>query len=68
MHPTIVNGQIRNCKEFKGTIEVGDNVTFGGGVIIARGRKGVTKIGDNCLIGNLSNIGHNSQIGNNWRS
>ena len=63
--PLIVNGQIRDCKEFNGTIEVGDNVTFGGYVIIAKGREGQTKIGNNVSIGNFANIGHNVTIGDN---
>ena len=63
--PLIVNGQIRGCKEFNGTIELGDNVTFGGHVIIARGKEGQTTIGNNVSIGNFANIGHNVTIGHN---
>ncbi len=58
------NGGIRGCQVFNGSIEIGDNVIIDSNVVIAKGKEGVTKIGNNVWIGNLANIGHNVTIGN----
>lgn len=59
------DGAIRGCEEWFGTVRIGEGVTIGACVVIARGSGGETVIGDNCYIMNQALIGHNVDIGNN---
>ena len=42
---------------------IGDNVHFGNNVIVNRGHKRNTEIGDNCYVWHKSSIGHDCRIG-----
>jgi UDP-N-acetylglucosamine acyltransferase len=59
------NGEIRNCKEFKGRVVIGDNNIISELVTIQRPADAscVTKIGNNNLIMAHSHVGHDVQIG-----
>jgi len=59
-----VKGAIRNLKHFTGSVEIGRHTKIGANVVVAIG-EGITKIGENCIIMNLANIGHDVTIGNN---
>lgn len=58
------NGFIRGENEYVGKVIIGDNNRIGSHVTIMRGVEGTTSIGNNNLIMNKVNIGHNSTIGN----
>lgn len=60
-----IPGFIRDCDFFKGYIKIGDNNLIGTNVSIMSGSEGLTTIGNNNLIMNYVNIGHNSIIGSN---
>lgn len=57
------DGAIRGCQEWRGEVIIGDHVTIGANVVIARGEGGETVIGDGCYIMNQALIGHNVEIG-----
>jgi UDP-N-acetylglucosamine acyltransferase len=59
------NGFIRDSKDFYGSIEIGNSNVFGQNTCVMVGEYGVTKIGNNNLIMNFVNIGHNTTIGDN---
>lgn len=58
-------GFIRDMEDVKGKIRIGNNNIIGCNVCIMSGSEGITSIGDNNLIMNYVNLGHNSEIGNN---
>lgn len=58
-------GFIRNSKNSKGVVVIGNNNKIGSHSSIQTGMSGTTKIGDNNLIMNYVNIGHDSIIGDN---
>ena len=60
-----MKGCIRNGDDKVGKIIIGDNNWIGTNVSIMSGENGITKIGDNNLIMNYVNIGHDVTIGNN---
>lgn len=65
--PYVVIGQpgfIRDMDEPEGRIEIGDDNWIGCHAIIMAGKEGVTSIGDNNMIMNYVNIGHNVIVGN----
>ena len=57
------DGAIRGCDEWHGEVIIGDHVTIGANVTIAKGKGGETVIGDGCLIMNNALVGHNVEIG-----
>src|SRR3990167_3353538 len=61
------DGEIRNCKEFKGMVEIGDGNIISELVTIQRPSKeiAVTKIGNNNILMAHCHIGHDANIGNN---
>lgn len=58
------SGFIRNMEEVNGKIEIGDNNRFGLHSVVMVGESGLTKIGNNNLLMNYVNIGHDCTIGN----
>ena len=56
-------GFIRGCKDYKGSVKIGDGNVFGMDVKIQVGEDGLTTIGSGNLIMNNCNIGHNTTIG-----
>lgn len=56
-------GFIRGDKERKGKVKIGNNNRIGNHVSIMAGENGITEIGDDNLIMNLCNVGHNTKIG-----
>lgn len=59
-----IPGFIRQSDSFEGKIKIGNNNWFGCNVSIMSGENGVTEIGDDNLVMNYVNIGHNVKIGN----
>jgi len=57
-------GFIREAETASGRVIIGNNNRIGCNVCIMIGASGITSIGDNNLIMNYVNIGHNVQIGN----
>lgn len=58
-------GAIRDLKKSTGKIIIGDNNNIGNNVSIMSGKNGITEIGNDNIIMNYVNIGHDSKIGNN---
>lgn len=58
-------GFIRNSDDASGKVIIGDNNKIGAHSSIMIGKDGITKIGDNNLLMNYVNIGHDVEIGNN---
>lgn len=59
------SGFIRGEDNIDGKVVIGDGNVFGAYTSIMVGKEGKTIIGNNNLIMNYCNIGHNSTIGNN---
>lgn len=61
------DGEIRDCKEFKGNVIIGDNNVISELVTIQRPKdeKKSTIIGSNNILMAHSHIGHDAKIGNN---
>ena len=59
-----IPGFIRKSDSFEGKVKIGNNNWFGCNVSIMVGKSGFTQIGDDNLIMNYVNIGHNVTIGN----
>jgi UDP-N-acetylglucosamine acyltransferase len=61
------NGEIRNCKEFKGKVSIGNDNTISEHVTIQRpaSANSATVIGSDNLIMAHSHIGHDVVVGNN---
>lgn len=57
-------GFLRGIQEYTGSIHIGDNNIIGCHTAIMVGDKGKTTIGDDNLVMNYVNVGHNCQIGN----
>jgi acyl-[acyl carrier protein]--UDP-N-acetylglucosamine O-acyltransferase len=60
-----IPGFIRKSGLFEGKVTIGDDNWFGCNVSVMIGKSGETKIGNNNLIMNYVNIGHNVSIGDN---
>ena len=58
-------GFIRDAENSTGIIKIGNMNKIGAHTAIMSGQEGVTEIGDNNLIMNYVNIGHDVTIGNN---
>ena len=48
-----------------GNVHIGSNVRIGGNVVIEKGTIGTTRIGNDCQIDNLVQIGHEAVVGEN---
>jgi len=57
-------GFIRDANNAKGKIVIGNGNKIGAHTSIMIGQEGITKIGDNNLLMNYVNIGHDCEIGN----
>lgn len=57
------SGFIRDNKEIKGIVEIGDGNKIGCYACIMTGESGLTKIGNDNLLMNYVNIGHDCEIG-----
>jgi len=60
--PYLVNGRYNNCTHLGG-VYIGKDCYIGTNTVITRGTLADTVIGNNCIISNLINIGHNVKIG-----
>lgn len=58
-------GFIRNADDATGRVIIGSNNKIGAHTSIMIGQEGITKIGDNNLLMNYVNVGHDTAIGNN---
>lgn len=62
------NGSVRSQPHI-GTVVIGADCEIGANTVIVRAMLGKTRIGDRTIIGNLCNIGHGTQFGNDvWMS
>lgn len=62
------DGRRRNFPHVAGVI-IGEGASLGSGCVVVRGILSSTRIGENCIIGNLCNIGHGVEIANDvWIS
>lgn len=58
-------GFIRGAQSKRGKVIIGNNNTIGCHTTVMAGEKGITQIGDDNMVMNYANIGHNVKIGNN---
>lgn len=58
-------GFIRDTEKMEGQVVIGDNNRFGCHSVVMSGKKGETTIGDDNMLMNYTNVGHNVQIGRN---
>jgi len=62
------DGRRRDFPHAAGVI-IGENASLGAGCVVVRGILTSTRIGEDSIVGNLCNIGHGAEIGNNaWIS
>lgn len=62
------DGQRRGFPHLGGVI-VGERTSFGAGCVVVRGILSSTRVGTDCIVGNLCNVGHGVEIADNvWVS
>lgn len=62
------DGRRRSLPHVAGVI-IGETTSLGAGSVIARGMLTTTTIGNDCILGNLCNIGHSTELGDDvWVS